>query len=318
MSQIKLITILGGTGFLGQRLTARLIKEGYQIRIPTRRREEYRELLVLPGIELVQADTHDIDVLREVLKGSDAVINLVGILNETRSDSQKFQKVHVDFTRNVLSACEELNISRYLHMSALKAEAETSPSQYLLSKGEAEALVTKSKLNTIVFRPSVIFGEEDSFVNKFAKLMKVPFPLFLLPAPNARFAPVFVDDVIEAMQVSLQDRTTYNQRYSCCGPKIYSMRELIQLIADTMGVKRKIIGLGPMLSKMAASVMGILPGKPFTKDNYLSLQVNSICENNGLKKLGINPKSMESVIPAYLKQEDRNVLYSRLRRTAGR
>ena len=309
---------MGGTGFLGQTLAARLIKKGYKVSIPTRQRESFRELLVLPGLQLVQANTHDEKNLQRVLEDSDAVINLVGILNETRSSKQKFKTAHVDFTQRLLETCEKLGIQRYIQVSALKAEAGTSPSEYLRTKGEAEVLVQKSTLNTTVFRPSVIFGAKDSFVNKFAALLRVPSPLFFLPVPNARFAPVFVDDVVEGIALSLDRPETYNKRYSCCGPKIYSMRELIQLIADTMGVKRKIIGLNPLLSKFAASFLGMMPGKPFTKDNYQSLQVNNICENNGLEKLGINPVSIESVIPSYLQYRDTNLSFDDFRRTAGR
>ncbi len=318
MSKIKKISILGGTGFLGQALAARLIKQGYQVSIPTRQRESFRELLVLPGLQLVQTDTHNQAALIQALQGSDAVINLVGILNETRSTTQKFKTAHVDFTQQLLDACEELNIQRFLQMSALKAEPETSPSEYLRTKGQAEALVQKSSLNTTVFRPSVIFGAKDSFVNKFSALLKMPSPFFFLPVPNARFAPVYVDDVVEGIVLSIDNPETYKKRYSCCGPKIYSMRELIQLIADTMGVKRKIIGLNPFLSKLVASFLGVMPGKPFTKDNYQSLQINNICENNGLEKLGVKPVSIESIIPQYLQKRDANLSFDEFRRTAGR
>ncbi len=318
MSKIKKISILGGTGFLGQTLAARLIKDGYQVCIPTRQRESFRELLVLPGLQLLQTNTHEPQALLQALQGSDAVINLVGILNETRAATQKFRTAHVDFTQKLLDACETLNIQRYIQVSALKAEAETSPSEYLRTKGEAEALVQKSSLNTTVFRPSVIFGAKDSFVNKFSALLKIPNPIFLLPVPNARFAPVYVDDVVEGIVLSIDNPDTYKKRYSCCGPKIYSMRELIQLIAETMGVKRKIIGLNPFLSKLVASILGIMPGKPFTKDNYQSLQINNICENNGLEKLGVKPVSIESIIPSYLQARDINLSFDEYRRTAGR
>jgi NADH dehydrogenase len=318
LSKIKHITIFGGTGFLGQRLAGALIKSGYQVRIPTRQRELHRHMLVLPGIELVQANPHEPPVLNKLIQGTDVVINLVGILNEEKSAEHKFDSAHVRLTLEILNACEKNSVSRYLHVSALKADEEQSPSEYLRSKGKAESLVNKSSLNTTIFRPSLMFGEGDGFVNKFAQLLKLPSPFFILPVPNARFAPVFVDDVVEGIIRSLSDPDTFNKRYSCCGPKIYSMRELIQLIARTLGVKRKIIGLGPLLSRMMANILGIFPGKPFSKDNYLSLQVNSICEENGLEKLGITPKRMDSIIAGYLKPRDNNQIYSRYRRDAGR
>jgi len=318
LSKIKNISILGGTGFLGQSLAARLTKLGYQVTIPTRKRESFRELLVLPNLKLVQTNTHDANEVSQAVTGSDAVINLVGILNETRSATQKFKAAHVDFTQTLIDICETQNIQRYIQVSALKAEADTSPSEYLRTKGEAETLVQKSNLQTTVFRPSVIFGENDSFVNKFAGLLKIPNPFFFLPVPNARFAPVHVNDVVEGIVRSIDDPSTYQQRYSCCGPKIYSMRELIQLIAKTMGVKRIVVGLNPFLSKFAASFLGMMPGKPFTKDNYQSLQINNICESNGLEKLGITPVSIESVIPAYLQERDTNFSFDEYRRTAGR
>jgi NADH dehydrogenase len=318
LKQLKRITILGGTGFLGHALATSLTRQGYQLRIPTRHREAHRDLLVLPGVELVQTDPYDKNVLKDALQGSDAVINMIGILFETRSVKHKFLQTQVELTQSALRLCEELGVNRFIHISALKAHAQDAPSEYLKSKGMAESLVSKSSINSTIFRPSVMFGEHDSFVNRFAKLLRLPGPWFFLPVPNARFAPVHVGDVVKAISISLKDRSTFNKRYSCCGPKIYSMREIISLISKTLGIKKKIIGLGPLLSRMMARLLGILPGKPFTMDNYHSLQVNNICEDNDLVKLGINPVRLDSMISSCLTPRDNNTVHSRLRRIAGR
>ncbi|NNM13650.1 MAG: complex I NDUFA9 subunit family protein [Gammaproteobacteria bacterium] len=318
MQKNKIITVLGGTGFVGHHLAARLSSAGYQVRIPTRAREAHRDLLVLPGVQVIQANVHKPAELQMVLQGCDAVINLISILNERRSPQEKFETVNIDLVQNLIQQCEASEVSRLIHISALKADALEGPSEYLKTKGLAESLIAKSKLQSTVLRPSVIFGANDSFVNRFAKLLKMPAPWFFLPMPNTRFAPVYVEDVVSAILVALEDRDTINKTYSCCGPKIYSMRELILLIMRSMGLKRRVIGLNTFFSKIAATVLGVMPGKPFSKDNFLSMHVNSICDENGLEKLGISPQSMESVIPAYLKPRDHNSRFSDYRKSAGR
>lgn len=295
------ICILGGTGFVGQHLAARLALQDADVKILTRARARHRELLVLPNVSLVIADIHDPDALKREFTGCDTVINLVGILNERGHRGQGFEQVHLELVRKILAACACSGVTRLLHMSALNA-ADDAPSHYLRSKGRAAALVLESEgpLHVTVFEPSVIFGAGDSFINRFAALLKMAPGIFPLACPRARFAPVYVGDVVEAFVKSLSLRASFGQRYPLCGPKIYTLRQLVQYTARLMQLHRVIISLPRPLSWLQAAGMEWLPGKPFSLDNYRSLQLDSICKENGLGALGIEPTSLEAVAPGYL------------------
>ena len=185
------ICILGGTGFLGTRLVARLIKDGHQVTVLSRDREQHKHLLVLPGLTLENCDVYDGAQLSERFRGKDVVINLVGILNERGFGGSGFRRAHTELTRVVLQAGRSAGVARLLQVSALKAAVD-APSYYLRSKGEAEDLIRESgaSFDWSIFQPSVMFGPGDSFLNRFANLLaSVPF-VFPLARPNARFQPV--------------------------------------------------------------------------------------------------------------------------------
>jgi NADH dehydrogenase len=307
------ICIIGGSGFVGRHLTARLIKTGHQVRVLTRRREAHRDLLVLPGLQLVECNVFDTQALVEQLRGMDAVINLVGILNERRRSD--FQRAHVTLSKNIIEACRSANISRLLHMSALKADAENGPSRYLRSKGEAEAAVlAATDLQVTVFRPSVIFGPDDQFLNRFAHLLALAPGVFPLACAEARFAPVYVEDVAETFVLALDNAKTFSQAYDLCGPKPYSLRQLVDYVAELSGHHRYIINLGDRLSWLQGWVMEHLPGKPFSRDNYLSTRVNSLCKSQFPAVFDITPTSIEAVVPRYLGNQDVNGRFNALRR----
>ena len=273
------ICILGGTGFVGQVLAARLAAQGHRIRILTRRRFRHRDLLVLPGLDLVQADIHDKRVLARHTEGMDAVVNLVGILNESRARRQTFRAAHTALAETLSSLCLTHRIPRLLQMSALGAD-RNARSQYLRSKAEAEASLFLMPGATAVtsFRPSVIFGPGDHFATGFARLLRLAPYYFPLACPDSRFAPVYVGDVAERMCDSLDDWSTHGQTVPLCGPDVYAFQELVELIADMAGLRRKVVGLSPRLSRLQARVLGLAPGRPFTMDNYHSLQVDSVCD----------------------------------------
>lgn len=318
--KIERIGIVGGTGFVGRRLAGALTRHGYATRVLTRRRARHRELLVLPTCDVVQANVHEQSELDAALNGCDAVINLAGILNERRlgpslhgardeageeraSDPEGFEAVHVVLPQKVAQACRTNGIRRLLHMSALKASS-AAPSRYLQTKGRAEdamhALASEGVAVTS-FRPSVIFGPGDSFLNRFGALLRVS-PLFLpLACPNARFAPVFVGDVAEAFVKSLEDEGTFGQRYELCGPNVYTLQALVEFTARQLGLNRRVLPLGDRIARLQAAVLDYAPGKPFSSDNYASLQVDSICSAGpGLSAFGIQPSSIEAVVPTYL------------------
>lgn len=318
--QTKTVCILGGGGFVGRHLCALLARRRRRVRVLTRRRERARHLLVFPTVELVETDIHSTSKLSVLFKGCDAVINLVGVLNEGSADSETFADVHATLPAKVAEACEYNRISRLLHMSALNADHDAR-SNYLKTKaaGEAAAHAAESAgINVTSFRPSVIFGPNDDFFNRFAKLLSISPWAFPLACPQSRFAPVYVEDVARAFVDSLDDKRTFGERFDLCGPKSYTLKELVEYTARTAGLRRAVLGLGDELSKLQAVLLELVPGKPFSWDNYLSLQADSVCKENGLAKLGISPTSIEAIVPAYLAAQNKSGRYQRFRNAASR
>jgi NADH dehydrogenase len=298
------VCVLGGTGFVGRAIVARLVRSGYAVRIPTRNRQRARGLLVLPGLELIQADIHEPAQLTELVRGSTAVINLIGILNERGHDGSGFQRAHVDLTEKLIEACRKTRVKRLLQMSALKANAERGPSHYLRSKGEAELAIKNRaghSINYTIFRPSVIFGPQDSFCNRFARILRLS-PVLALAQLNARFAPVYVSDVAEAFVRALPDSSSFGRTYELCGPDVYTLEEILRFLCRELGIHRAIVKLPPPLGRLQAWVGEyLLPGKPFSRDNFRSLTVASVCRENGFAPFGIVPKRMEPIVRSYLK-----------------
>lgn len=317
--KINKICILGGTGFVGRHLIQHLSQSGYQLRVLTRRRERNRGLLVLPNLALIEADIHDVRVLTDQFRGCDAVINLVGILNEKGRTGSGFRRAHVELPQKILEACLATGVTRLLHMSALNADAEKGSSHYLRTKGEGETLLHNTQgLHVTSFRPSVIFGPGDSFFNRFATLLKFSPLVFPLACPDARFAPVYVDDVAKAFDKSLTEVDTFGKRYDLCGPQIYTLKQLVEYTARVIGVRRKIISLGDTLSRLQARILGWLPGKPFSLDNYNSLQTDSVCAGEFPALFNINSTPLEAIVPSYLASNGQRLRYDDYRRSAGR
>lgn len=315
------VCVFGGTGFVGRTLAARLVAAGYDVRVPTRSRARHRELLVLPGVELVEADIHRQSTVNDLLAGAQAAVNLVGILNERGRDGTGFHHAHVALVEKIAAACRERGVRRLLHVSALQANAERGPSHYLRTKGAGEQVLKDlpgRRFHYTILRPSVIFGPDDSFVNRFAGLLRL-LPVFPLAKPDAQFAPVYVEDVAEACVRALQTEAAFDQTYQLCGPESYSLKSLVELIARTMAIRRIVWGLPDSLARVQAGVMEYVPGKPLSVDNYRSLTVPSTCTENGLAALGITATSMQVILPRYLHAEGpRQRLLSRLRRRSGR
>jgi NADH dehydrogenase len=315
---IRKICMVGGTGFVGRTLANHVVREHIELRILTRNRERHKDdLILLPDLELIQTDVHDVEQLKKHFSGCDAVINLVGILNERGRDGSGFRRAHVELTRKILEACRHVHIKRLLHMSALNADAQTSASHYLRTKGEAEDMAHQAAaahgIRVTSFRPSVIFGREDSFFNRFAKLLKLTPLFFPLACARTRFAPVFVGDVAQAFVRTLKNPGSYGQRYELCGPKIYTLEQLVSYTAACIGIRRKIIPLNDLLSRMQAAVFDFVPGKPFSTDNFLSARLDSVCKRNGLNDLGIPPVAVEAVVPQYLAYQSQRARYNQFR-----
>lgn len=302
------ICIVGGTGFVGHAIAAQLCEAGYQVTIISRHRERHRDLLVLPTIRVVNGDVFDYALLEHEFIGKDAVINLVGILNEGKAWTQKFHIAHIQLTENILDACRAAKVKRYLHMGALHA-TEKAPSKYLQTKARAEniAHVANGKyLKVTSFRPSTIFGPRDSFLNRFAGLLNfVPY-LFPLASGNARMQPVYVEDVAKCFVRAIGDYRTYGQRYDLCGPKVYTLKQIVEYVAGLRGRRVRVIALGSFLSRLQAQVLQLLPGKPFSVDNYLSLKVDSVCNQGFPSIFGIKPTEMEEIAPTYIRPDLHN------------
>jgi len=311
--EVTTVCILGGSGFVGQHLCHRLAALGYRIRVPTRSRERAKELLLLPTADVVEADVHDRRELARLTRDAQAVINLVGMLHDGRG-RRSFAEAHVELARKVVEACRENGIRRYLHMSALNAGRD-APSAYLRSKGEAEAVVRASNLDATIFRPSVIFGPGDRFLNLFAGLQRW-LPLVVLGSPDARFQPVYVEDVAEAFTASLEDVKSHGQSYDLCGPTVYTLRELVEYAGRTAGHARRVIGLGDRLSYWQAYAMEWLPVKLLTRDNYHSMKLASVCRCEF--PFGIRPAALEAVAPVWLARRTPRARYFRYRNQAGR
>jgi uncharacterized protein YbjT (DUF2867 family) len=309
------VCILGGTGFVGRHLAHRLAGAGIECLIPSRNPERHRGTGYSPNIRISRCNLFDSGQLVNRFNGCDAVINLVGILNES-GDKTTFQRMHVELTDRVIEACRASGVSRLLHMSALNADAEKGPSQYLRTKGEAERRAHSAageNLKVTSFRPSVIFGRDDSFFNRFAGLLKMlpgPFPL---ACADARFAPVYVGDVAQAFAASLNDSDTWGESYPLCGPRTFTLKELVEYTARQLKLWRPVIPLDDRVARLQARILERVPGKPFSRDNYLSLQVDSVCSADGLVALGIRATDIDTVVPYYLAGRSERGRYNRLR-----
>ena len=294
------ICLIGGTGFVGRHLVARLARAGLPVRILARQPQRHRDLGIPRGNEVVAAGDFRAPALAAQMAGCDTVINLIGILNEDAN--RTFRSVHVELVEEIVEGAKRAGATRYLHMSALHASEANGASRYLRSKGEGENrahTLGRPELRVTSFRPSVIFGRDDSFINRFAGLIRIPGPI-PLACPQSRFAPVYVGDVAEAFYRALFLPSARGQVYELCGPRVFTLEEIVRYVARLTGRKKRIIRLNDRLSRMQAQILGRMPGKPFTLDNYNSLGVDSICDSDGLGALGISATDMDAVVPGFL------------------
>jgi len=292
------IVLVGASGFFGRYVLNALVADGHQCVVLTRAADRHGDMLLLTGVELVQADVYNADALASQFEGADAVVSMAGILNESGGGGKGFHKVHVEMVEAIIKACDQAGITRVLHVSALNAGKGSS--HYLKSKGEAEELLNKAaRLNVTVFQPSVIFGRGDSFFNRFATMLQLSW-MMPLACPKSRLQPVYAVDVAAVMAAALDDPMTWGKRYELGGPQSYTLKQLVEWTANSMGMKRRIISLPRPLSVAMAQVMGLIPGKPFSMDNYRSLQTDNTTEKNGFAYFGITPRSIDTVVPDYL------------------
>jgi NADH dehydrogenase len=318
------VLVVGGSGFIGRHLVAALAAAGIRVTVPSRRRERAKHLILLPTVDVVEADVMAGGVLERLCAGKQAVYNLVGILHGRRGRRDErgqndygpdFARMHVELPQAIVAACRASGARRLLHVSALGA-APDAPSEYLRSKAIGEqAVLAAEDLDVTVFRPSVVFGPEDRFLNRFALFAKL-LPVFAVPSPEARFQPVYVSDVARTLHFALEEPSARGRAYELCGPRVFTMKELVEFVCAATGKRRLVVGLPPRLSYLQAWMLEHLPGKLMTRDNWLSMQVPNTCEAPFPFRL--QPQALEAVAPAYLSPAGPRERYPQLRWRARR
>ncbi len=294
-----MILVTGGTGFLGTHLAARLIQRGNRVRCGSRRKiPRFR----IEGAVLPESGYVDVTVensLAKAMEGVDTVIHLVGILTETRRE--KFHTLHVKGTENVINACRSYGVRRYIHISAL-GTGKDARSQYHKTKWLAEELVRGSGLEFTVFRPSVVFGKGDRFTTLLAKLMRLSPVVFVPGKGKNRMQPVYVEDLVEAISVSIERSDTMGKTLEVGGKDILSFNEVIDAIADVLGRRRWKIHIPQPVVKMGASIMEYaLPSPPLTRDTLLMLEEDNITSRNALEDIfAMEPTPFRDGLRQYL------------------
>jgi NADH dehydrogenase len=319
--EISNVLLVGGSGFVGSHIAHLLVGRGCRLTVPTRRREQAKHLLPLPTVDVVEADVNDDAALRRLMAGQDAVVNLAGILHSRNGSpyGPDFAQAHVELPRRIVAAAKSAGVRRLLHMSALRADTG-GPSQYLRSKADGETAVRAAgdALAWTIFQPSVIFGPGDSFLNMFASLARA-FPVLPLASPDARFQPVFVEDVAHAFADSLERPESHGQTYPLCGPKVYTLRQLVDYVTELIGCPRLVIGLPDGLSYLQAMMLEFAPGKTLmSRDNYRSMKQDSVCPAHCTLPFGRAATTLEAVAPVYLAHQEPRASYYPFREKARR
>lgn len=300
---IKKVLLLGGSGFVGTYIVNRLSQRGIEVTVPTRRRERTKALIIQPGVSMPEANIHCEKTLTELMRGHDAVINLVGILHSrdvVLPYSRDFAEAHVELPKKIVAACKAAGVRRLVHMSALNADSK-GPSEYLRSKGDGEAIVLAAQgdLDVTVFRPSVIFGLGDSFLSMFAAVLK-KVPFFPLGFGHARFQPVWAADVADAFVDCLRDANTFGQAYELVGPKVYTLRELVDYTKELTGSRATIIALSEGWAYLQAGLMWLAPNPMLSPDNLRSMEKDSVGAPGAQAPANWQPTALESIAPSYI------------------
>jgi len=322
------ILVVGGSGFVGRHLVAALAAAGVEVTVPTRRHERAKPLLLLPTVNVIEADAGEANTLAQLAAGHDALINLAGVLHSRRGRRDErgpndygpdFARAHVEVAQAAVGACRTAGVKRLLHMSALGASRE-APSEYLRSKAVGEqSVLAADDLAVTVFRPSVIFGPDDRFLNLFAKLAAV-LPVLAVACPQARFQPVYIGDVVRVFVAALARPDAAGKRYDLCGPRVYTLSELVTYVCAVTGRRRLVAGLPDRISYLQAWLMELAPVPLMTRDNYRSMQVPRVCADCGPGALPFeaSPTALEIAVPGWLARVRPRDRYPKLRWRARR
>ena len=305
MTPFKLL-VLGGTGFVGRCVCERLVERSGggdgPITVPSRHPARAGDLWALPTVEVDAADLYDDTELAHLVAGHEAVINLIGILHGSEAD---FRRTHAELPARLASACRRAGVRRLIHVSALGASA-SAPSHYLRSKAAGEAALSAAaasgELDLTMLRPSVMFGEHDRFINRFASLQAL-FPIMPLAGAHAKFQPVWVEDTAAAIVACLDQRWTLGQTIECVGPDVHTLKELVQMAGRWSGHPRPVIPLPDTLGCAQAMLLELMPGEPLlSRDNLDSMKVPNVASGTlpGLQRFGREPTSIETVMAPLL------------------
>lgn len=283
------VLILGGTGFVGRHLVEHLLREHCRITVLSRGVDPHKKTLLSREASIIEGDVGNPDFLRAVLDDVDAVVNLVGILNEQGDSGAGFEHVHVELLDALIEAMRDMGVARLLQMSALNAGI--GQSHYLESRGRTEQHVRASKLSWTLFRPSVIAGRGDGLFCRFDSLLRYA-PVLPMGRANARFQPVWIGDVTQAFVNALNDESHSARSYNLVGPDVMTLGEIVRAAARARRRTRFVLPLPDALGKLQADIGEFLPGKPISRDNWRSLQTDSTSVENGLLKLGVTPTAV--------------------------
>lgn len=306
------VLVTGGTGFIGQHLVARLVAEGHEVVVPTRRYAHGRDLLPMPTVNVLQADIYDDAVLGRLVSGCDAAVNLVGILHSRRGQpyGPDFRRAHVDLPEKIARACVAAHVRHFVHISALGA-SPSGTSGYARSKADGEKAIRdvyagQADLYFSILQPSVVFGPEDQFMNLFAKLARC-MPVLALAGAHARLQPVYVGDVVKAVMACLSNPKCRNNTYELGGPQAYTLAELVGFAARWSGHPRPVVSLPWAVGYLQARMFECLPGQPImSRDNLDSLKADNVLRAPLAPELGVVPTPLEAVVPSYLGPQRRH------------
>ncbi len=302
----KIVTVFGGSGFVGRHVVRELAKRGYRVRAAVRRPSlaGFVRTMGLPGqVEAVYADIKDDESVARALSGADMAVNLVGILYE--SGKQKFDALQAEAAGRIAWSAKAKGVERLVHVSAIGADPD-SPAKYASSKAEGETAVLDAFPDAVILRPSIIFGNGDGFFNRFAAMAKFSPALPLLGGGHTKMQPVYVDDVADAVCTALEDTSTQGKTYELGGPTVYSFKELMQIVLDETQRKRILAPIPWSIARLQGRILGLLPAPLLTLDQVRMLETDNVVseeatsQNRTIEDLGITPKSVEAIVPGYL------------------